>query len=95
LKETASAIAEYEIAVKNEQIKRQLGLSDFLNVVTLEDRSINASLAHSAAQLQHAVALARFRNETGLLMAGDAQRMSITLEQLVTLPSAKSAIRQP
>jgi outer membrane protein TolC len=95
LKETASAIAEYQIAVKNEQIKRQLGLSDFLNVVALEDRSINASLAHLTAQLQHAVALARFRYETGLLMAGDAQRISITLEQFVSLPSAKSAIRQP
>jgi outer membrane protein TolC len=85
-KRSELAAREYETAVRNEKAKRQLGFSTFIDVVVLEDRLTSAALNHLGARLQHAVALARLRYETGLLLAGDAGGESLRLEHLTTLP---------
>jgi outer membrane protein TolC len=88
LERTWAAIQEYQTAVQNEKIKRQLGLSTFLDVLVLEDRLTGAALAYLSAHAKYAAAVARLRYETGLLVTGDGRGESLRLEQFITVPKA-------
>jgi len=86
LNRTAAAIREYEAAVRNEDSKRQLGFSTFINVLVLEDRLTNAELNHLAARIRYAILIVRFRYEIGAMISPDVTGERIVVEDLMTIP---------
>jgi outer membrane protein TolC len=79
--------------VENEQSKNRLGANTLFEVILAEDGLTNALLSRVAAQMDHALAIARLRFETGALAAASdaAQQERLLAETPATSPSAPVA----
>ena len=84
------AAQKYAQSVQAELDKVRLKLATILDVITLTERWDAARLNAIAARANHAVALARYRFETGtLVQAGATLESPLTVEDLTTLPPAE------
>ncbi len=63
-----SAVALSREAVENEKRKFQLGMSTLFDVILAEDALTNARLGEITGRLAYAVAIARLRYETGVIL---------------------------
>jgi hypothetical protein len=80
-------VQRYEQAVQAQRDKVQLKTASILDMITLTDRSHDARLTAVSARANHAIALARFRFETGtILQPGATIESPLMVEDLTTLP---------
>jgi outer membrane protein TolC len=68
-----SAVALSREAVENEKRKFQLGMSTLFDVILAEDALTNARLGEIAGQQAYAVAIARLRYETGVILDASSE----------------------
>jgi len=77
----------YYEAVKNEKRKIDLGVSNILNLVTLEDKLISSLVSVISAKLKFSKALANLRFEAGELPPwNEDYEISFGMEKLTDLP---------
>lgn len=69
--DTAAAVARYELAVKNEYVKRKLGLSTLIDVITVQDRLDAARLQLLQLRQEYASGIAQILFESGELVVRD------------------------
>jgi outer membrane protein TolC len=72
--------------VQNEERKFRLGLSTLFDVIQAADGLTNARLAETAAQRDHAVAIATLRYQAGTLLRFDEERPVVEAAALLTPP---------
>ena len=77
--DTLAAADRYAVAVKNEYVKRRLGLSTLIDVITVQDRLDSAQLLLLQLRQEYAVAIAQLLFENGDLIRrdGDAYRVDM------------------
>jgi len=68
LKEREKSLAFYNKAIANEKKKYALGMSTIIDVINLEDKLVAARLKRISAQYQLAIAIIKFKYETGQLI---------------------------
>lgn len=78
-RDTLAAADRYAVAVKNEYVKRRLGLSTLIDVISVQDRLDSAQLLLLQLRQEYAVALAQLLFENGELIRrdGDAYRVDM------------------
>ncbi|MBF0408545.1 MAG: TolC family protein [Candidatus Riflebacteria bacterium] len=64
---TRKAVMLFQKAVENEKARLAQGMSTIIDLITLEDRLTNASLANVQAQISFAQAIAAFQYESGVI----------------------------
>ncbi len=69
--DTAAAVTRYELTVKNEYVKRKLGLSTLIDVITVQDRLDAARLQLLQLRQEYASGIAQVLFETGELVVRD------------------------
>jgi outer membrane protein TolC len=79
--DTLAAADRYAVAVKNEYVKRRLGLSTLIDVITVQDRLDSAQLLLLQLRQEYAVAIAQLLFENGDLIRrdGDAYRVDMPI----------------
>lgn len=87
------ATALYRAAIDDERQKLSIGLSTVIDSILTEDRLTRSLLDQLSAELGYAQSIARFRFETGTLLAAGAALTAVDFETLTTLPPAPTAIR--
>ncbi len=85
----------YKRALADEWTRVRMGDATFLSVSELDDRTLDAKRNVIQARLRHAVALARLRYETGLLMVGEDDDLSIRFTDLTTFPFETNERKTP
>ena len=88
IQKNSMVIQTYQIVVNNEKTKFQLGLSTILDLITTEDHLFNAKRREIASKLKFAKAISKLRFETSSLISFKNDQAIISLEQLITLPTA-------
>lgn len=85
---TVSLDAEkyYAQAVDKERKRFLLGDSNFVDVITIEDKFRDAQLETISARQAHLIALAKLRYATGTLVGGEAAQGSISVNSLTSVP---------
>lgn len=84
LERSRDVVERYRIAVRNEEIKRQLGTATLIDVLNIEDRLNNALVARLQYQQAYAAALAQLQFEAGRLVHVEAgEQYSINLQALL------------
>ncbi len=77
----------YHEAVTNEREKLRIGSSTILDVINTADRLSSAEIRSNEALVRYAIALARVRFETGLLVAtADLPQVNLDLQEFTTPP---------
>jgi outer membrane protein TolC len=71
--DTAAAVLRYEQAVKNEYIKRKLGLATLIDVINVQDRLDNARLQLLQQRQEYASGIAQVLFDAGELVGRDAE----------------------
>ena len=79
LQKAREGVAAYQRALEGEQEKFTLGLNQFVDVLTIEDRLTNALLQALSAQLNYATAIENLRFATGTII--DVNKQTQTLEK--------------
>lgn len=80
--DTAGAVKRYETAVKNEYVKRRLGLSTLIDVINVQDRLDNANLLLLQLRQEYASGIAQIMFEGGDLVARDADTFRVNTATL-------------
>jgi outer membrane protein TolC len=70
--DTAGAVVRYEQAVKNEYVKRKLGLATLIDVITVQDRLDGARLQLLQLRQEYAVGIAQILFDAGELVGREA-----------------------
>ncbi|MEI6413358.1 MAG: TolC family protein, partial [Pseudomonadota bacterium] len=86
LKESGETVNLYRLTVENEKTKLKLGTATLVELLTVNDRLLNAQLSHISYWLNYFNSLARLNFETGTLLDENKTEQSIRLNQLVSLP---------
>lgn len=81
------AVALYQTTVSNEREKLRIGNSTIVDVITIADRLDFAETRATDALVRYAVALAKIRYETGLLIARNDREATVSMDDFMTLPS--------
>lgn len=71
--DTAAAVARYEQAVKNEYVKRKLGLATLIDVINVQDRLDSARLLLLQQRQEYASGIAQILFDAGELVGRDAE----------------------
>lgn len=71
--DTAAAAVRYEQAVKNEYVKRKLGLATLIDVITVQDRLDGARLQQIQLRQEYASGIAQILFDAGELVGRDAE----------------------
>jgi len=79
LQKAREAVNAYRVALEGEQEKFRLGISQLVNVLTIEDRLTNALSQALSAQLNYATAIENLRFATGTIV--DLNKQTQTLEK--------------
>ncbi len=87
LMKSAEAIRLYQTAVDNEKQKFKLGVSTLIDLITIEDYLESSLLSNISKQLGYAQGLVSLRFETGTLISFEGKEYSVSMEQLITIPS--------
>ncbi|MBI5658862.1 MAG: TolC family protein [Nitrosomonadales bacterium] len=82
--EADAAVKTYAVSLENERTKRRLGLATLIDTLNIEDRYNNALLAAVQAHQNFAGSIARFRFETGTLLAREGDTYSARVSELLT-----------
>lgn len=88
LRQSVSSLDLYKRAVDNERTKHRLGQATLIDVLSVNDMLLAAEAAHVSYQTAYLNFLVRLRFETATLVKSTADGQSITLEQLLTPPTA-------
>jgi outer membrane protein TolC len=92
VQKTEAAVLHYDEAVKQEKVRLGSGAVSILDVITLTDRADGVKLSAAAAHARFAIALARARYETGLLLQpGATPDTPLSLTNLTSLTDLDSA----
>lgn len=75
--DTAAAVLRYEQAVKNEYVKRKLGLSTLIDVITVQDRLDAARMQLLQLRQEYASGIAQILFEAGELVVRDGSSFRI------------------
>lgn len=75
--DTAAAVVRYEQAVKNEYVKRKLGLATLIDVITVQDRLDGARLQLLQLRQEYAVGIAQILFDAGELVGREAESYRI------------------
>ncbi|MSU33815.1 MAG: TolC family protein [Pedosphaera sp.] len=89
LKSLREASNSFREAVQNEREKLGIGTSTIIDVMVTGDRLVTARLNEITVQARYAIALVRYRFETGQLISGnpkDKQASFVGLDTLTTVP---------
>lgn len=86
LHKSQDAVRAYRKTVHNELIKFRLGIATLIDLITVENQLIDASLREIAAAANYANALAGLRFETGTLIEGNMERATVNRAALTTIP---------
>ncbi|CAK0780438.1 Outer membrane protein TolC [Gammaproteobacteria bacterium] len=86
LRESEETVNLYRISVENEKVRLKLGTATMVELLTVNDRLLNAELGHISYWLNYFNSLARLNFEAGTLLAEEKPEQSIRLNQLVSLP---------
>lgn len=86
LGESEQSVELYRITVENEKTKHRLGNATLIDVLSVNDRLLNARLGNISFRLNYLTAIARLNFETGMLLAEDKSGQSIRLDQLLGVP---------
>ena len=89
-RDTLAAADRYVVAVQNEYIKRRLGLSTLIDVITVQDRLDNAQLLLLQLRQEFAVALAQLQFENGDLIRRDGDAYRVDLPALTGVQPARA-----
>ena len=84
LTETRNSIAHYTKAVKNEQIKFNMGMASVLDVINMQDRLRNVRLSEISQKSKYADAVVELGYQTGSLVAADGDNYLIEMRNLTT-----------
>jgi len=77
----------YARAFENEREKLQIGMATPIDLLTAEGQLTGGALDRIGAQRKHAVAIARLRFDSGMLLEQDtAENMTVTEKNLLTVP---------
>ena len=87
LKETRNAISHYRQAVKNEQVKFNMGMASVLDVINMQDRLRNVRLSEVRQMSKYADAVVQLGYETGILVTADSDSYRIEMNHL-TAPTS-------
>lgn len=82
----SQSVTAYRQATANEAEKFKLGMSTLLDVITMEDRLTQSRLNEIQAQANLALAIARLRFETGMIVVTNGNSYSIIGDDLNTPP---------
>ena len=82
--EVADAVRLSQTTVENERVKHRLGSATLFDVILAEDNLTSALLNEVKARLEHAIALADLRYQTGTLLSSDGV---LVVERLHTVPT--------
>ncbi|MES2951271.1 MAG: TolC family protein [Pseudomonadota bacterium] len=88
LRQSVGSLDLYSRATDNERTKHRLGQSTLVDVLSVNDMLLAARAAHVSYQVSYLSFLVRLRFETATLVESSAHGQSITLEQLLTPPTA-------
>lgn len=80
--DTVAATDRYEIAVKNEYVKRRLGLATLIDIINVQDRLDSAHLLLLQLRQEYAVAIAQLLFENGELVTRDAEGYQVDIPTL-------------
>lgn len=86
LARSQEAVRSYRTALDNEKKKFKLGISSLLDLIQTEDSLTNALLNEISAQRKLSTVLARLRFETGTMLSADQKKISVSMEELTTIP---------
>lgn len=86
LNKSEETVELYRLTFENEKIKHKLGSSTLIDVLSTNDRLINASMNNTSFKLNYLNALAKLVFETGTLITEDAAGPSIQIKQLIRVP---------
>ena len=86
LARSQEAVRFYRSALDNEKKRFQLGISTLLDLIQTEDSLTNALLNEISAQRKLSSVLARLRFETGTILSADQKKVSVSMEELTTIP---------
>ena len=86
LARSQEAVRSYRTALDNEKKKFKLGISSLLDLIQTEDSLTNAMLNEISAQRKLSTVLARLRFETGTMLSADQKKISVSMEELTTIP---------
>ncbi|HXY09848.1 MAG TPA: TolC family protein [Terriglobales bacterium] len=95
LKEAGESVKFFQLALDGERERYRVGISSFVDVLTVEDRLTNALTNRVQAQLSYALALVQFRFATGTIVAPDRPVQDIAPQTLVTFPFDPNAGASP
>jgi outer membrane protein len=84
--ESEQTVGLYRITLENERMKHKLGSATLIDILSVNDRLLNARLGNISFRLNYLNALARLNFETGALLADDASGQSISMHSLVSMP---------
>lgn len=88
--DTVAATDRYEIAVKNEYVKRRLGLATLIDVINVQDRLDSARLLLLQLRQEYADAIAQLLFESGELVTRDAESYQVDIPMLTGAGLAKA-----
>ena len=86
LAKSSEAVRAYRQTVQNELTKYHMGIATLIDLTTVENQLIDASLKEIAAAADHAAAVATLRFETATLIAGEGEEASLDQSFWTTLP---------
>jgi outer membrane protein TolC len=93
LHESDEAVSLYRVTLENEQTKHRLGNATLIDVLSVNDRLLNARLGNVLYRAGYLNALARLNFEAGTLIAEADSGYAVAPEQWLGLPRAEPGVR--
>ena len=90
-RDTLAAATRYETAVKNEYVKRRLGLSTLIDVINVQDRLDTSQLLLLQLRQEYAVAIAQLQFENGDLIGREPDGFRVDMPLLTGANPGKVA----
>lgn len=88
LKQAHESVLVYQTAVEKERLKLKLGESTIIDLIDVDDRLTTAMYSEVSARLSFAKSLVQLRFETGTILSPDLKNISVSMKELITVPSA-------
>jgi outer membrane protein TolC len=85
LSDSEQTVELYRVTLENEKTKHRLGSATLIDVLTVNDRLLNARLSNIAYRLNHLATVVRLNFETGLLLADEPGGQLVSFDRLVNV----------
>jgi outer membrane protein TolC len=86
LKRSEEAVRLYKLTLENEKNKHKLGRATLIDVLTTNDRFINASINNITFQLNYLNALVQLLFQSGKLIEENNNGQSVNIDKLISAP---------